>query len=100
MTDIKDIKEKAIQTYLLKQLAGLVPKPYVVKTIQTNHRGTPDVLVCYQGHFTAIECKRPVGGRLTMLQARALEQVREAGGHACVVSSYEDVDNLIDQIRR
>ena len=96
--DIKDIKEKEVQTYLMKQLGALAPKPYVVKTIQTNHRGTPDVLVCYRGQFIAIECKRPVGGRLTALQVQTLERIREAGGQAHVVSTYEEADNLIKQL--
>lgn len=54
--------------------------------------GIPDIIVCHQGHFLAVECKAGKN-KLTALQERELAAIRHAGGSAMVV--YEDtVDNL------
>ena len=60
--------------------------------------GVPDFICCAQGakskhgYFLAIECKAK-GGKLTALQHRELENIKENGGIAYVV--YEDgLENL------
>lgn len=45
--------------------------------------GVSDLLVCYRGHFVAIETKMP-GKKPTQMQERFLEEVRAAGGEAFV----------------
>ena len=97
--DPRFIREKEIQDYLLRRLKTMTPAPYVVKTMQTNHRGTPDVLVCYKGDFIAIECKRPVGGRLSALQRITLNKIEDAGGVVATVSTFEEVDALIQDLQ-
>lgn len=51
--------------------------------------GIPDILVCLNGHFIAVECKAGKG-KTTALQDRELQRIRDAGGHAFVVSDDPD----------
>lgn len=47
--------------------------------------GIPDIIVCVNGYFLAIECKAGKG-RTTALQDRELDNIRKAGGQAIVVT--------------
>lgn len=47
--------------------------------------GIPDFIICFSGHFIAIECKAGKG-KTTALQDRELARIKEAGGEAFVVS--------------
>jgi Holliday junction resolvase len=58
--------------------------------------GLPDIICCYRGWFIAIECKAGKG-RVTALQERELERIREAGGFALVVYDNEDDLNMLAQ---
>lgn len=58
--------------------------------VQTGYglTGIPDFICCWKGLFIAIECKAP--GRektVTPSQRRILNEIREHGGRAVVVSS-------------
>jgi hypothetical protein len=59
-----------------------VPTGYGVK-------GVSDFIVCYRGHYIAIEAKGP-GGKPSPHQLAFGEKVRGAGGRFCVISP----DNL------
>jgi Holliday junction resolvase len=60
--------------------------------------GVPDILVCYQGKFIAIECKAGKN-KPTALQADHIKRIQEGGGVAVVVnetnwqSTMEDIFN-------
>ena len=49
---------------------------------------TLDFLVCYYGHFFAIETKAP-GEKLTALQQLCFKKIIEAGGDAIVIDSVD-----------
>lgn len=49
--------------------------------------GIPDILVCWQGQFIAIECKAG-DNTPTALQDRELKKIRDAGGCALVVNEH------------
>ena len=51
--------------------------------------GIPDIICCYKGRFLGLEAKLP-GGRLTVLQQRAIDKINRAGGIARRVESVED----------
>ena len=54
--------------------------------------GWPDVTTMLpNGVMFAIECKRPVGGKLDPAQARTLKKIHEWGGVVCIARSVEDV---------
>lgn len=50
--------------------------------------GVPDILICYQGRFVAIECKAGKG-RVTALQQSNLDAIKKAGGIALVIAEAQ-----------
>jgi len=61
--------------------------------------GVPDIICCYKGRFLGLEAKLP-GGKLTVLQKRALEKINRAGGIARRVESVDDVKAVIERANR
>ena len=62
-------------------------------------RGIPDLVICYQGRYLAIEVKSPKGnGYLTDYQKKELEDIKFAGGWTMVIDSYEQADMVIKSI--
>lgn len=60
--------------------------------------GLPDIVGCLSGVFLGIEVKMP--GRkkkLTALQQRTLDRIEAAGGVAGVVTSVEELDDLLQE---
>lgn len=57
--------------------------------------GWPDITACYEGFFVAIECKRPVGGRLSLIQANELEALHRAGALLVIARSVADVEETL-----
>jgi len=76
------------------------PGAYVVKYhgSDASEAGTPDLLMCVQGYFIALEVKAPqpgeslehARGRADKLQLYRIEQIKKAGGHGAVVCSVEE----------
>lgn len=62
--------------------------------------GIPDLLVCIQGSFMAIELKAE-NGKPTELQLWNIEQIKKAGGYAFVLYPYqfEEFKRLIKSIK-
>ncbi len=103
---MKKILEKDIQSEILLYLKGNKThfgrggvwvnvhggSPYM-------NAGLPDIIGCYKGRFVAFEVKRP-GGRLTALQSRWLQKIRDVGGIAEVVYSREQVIFILNEIDR
>ena len=56
--------------------------------------GVPDVICCLDGRFFAFEVKTPEG-RLTKLQEHTIQRIKDAGGHAFVVRSVDDVKAVL-----
>ena len=63
--------------------------------------GCPDILVCYDGYFIAIETKAP-GKRnnTTPNQDREIADIQRANGLALVVDDVEQVKGVIDAVRQ
>jgi Holliday junction resolvase len=59
--------------------------------------GVPDFICCADGKFLAIEAKAD-GNKLTLLQAKEIASIQEAGGFALVINE-ENVDTLELHIR-
>ena len=87
--------ESKVQTRILKELKhrGI----YCYKNIVTNRKGIPDIIVCFRGRFIALEVKRQ-GGKPTELQIYNIKKIRESGGIARIVYSWEDVEKLLRTI--
>lgn len=59
--------------------------------------GIPDIWGCYRGLFFGFEVKTPGGGDATDLQEFNLNQIRQSGGVAAVIRSYDEARELIDE---
>jgi len=59
--------------------------------------GDPDIDACILGRSVQLEVKRP-GERPSALQAKRLEEWRQAGAIVAVVSSVEDVKSLLTEV--
>jgi len=57
--------------------------------------GIPDIIVCIDGRFIALEVKTQKG-KTTPLQNAAIRKIRSSGGFAFVVRSMEEAKNAID----
>jgi len=57
--------------------------------------GIPDIIVCIDGRFIALEVKTQKG-KTTPLQNVAIRKIRSSGGFAFVVRSVEEAKNAID----
>ncbi len=67
---------------------------WVVVTTGISLVGCPDLLVCYGGRFLALEVKDPKG-RVTKIQRKVLQDIRDAGGTAAIVRSVDDALALL-----
>lgn len=80
--------EQQIQQGIFKYLEYI--KAWPVITIETNRRGTPDIIACVAGVFVGIEVKRP-GKAPSVIQSAQLGDIEAAGGVAFVASSVDEV---------
>lgn len=59
--------------------------------------GIPDIVCCLNGHFLALEVKRP-GNKPTKQQAAVLGKINRAGGRAFVVYGVNEVREIVKEI--
>lgn len=90
--------EKSIHRNILRKLNDL-PETYAKKTLgSSGSAGWPDIICCHHGKMLALEVKRP-GGKPTALQTRELTRWETAGAISAVVTSWEDVQQILDRSR-
>ena len=88
------VTEKAIVNSIKRYLEKL-PECYIIKTHGSVYvAGQPDILGCYQGRTLALEVKRP-GGKPPKLQQAVLKKWEAAGAVVAVVTSVEEVKELL-----
>lgn len=58
--------------------------------------GIPDIIVCLDGRFIALEVKTPKG-RTTPLQDASIRKILNSGGFACVVHSVEEAKTAVEE---
>lgn len=80
----------------LKEIDKQYGNLWWVKTQQVTIRGTPDILLCVNGTFIAIELKS-AEGEASPLQRHNLEQIKRAKGHGLVVFP-ENAANALELI--
>ena len=61
-----------------------LPYTWFVKVQQAALRGTPDILMCVNGTFVALELKADEKSHIDKLQVYTLKQIERAGGVAIV----------------
>lgn len=65
---------------------------------QYGQAGIPDIIICLDGRFIALEVKT-AKGKVSILQQVTLRKIKNAGGIAEVVRSVEEVKKIIERIR-
>ncbi len=62
--------------------------------------GVPDIIVCFNGLFIAIECKAGKG-KTTALQDRELAAIKQAGGISTVINetNIELVEQILSEVQ-
>lgn len=80
--------ESQLQSKILQYLKTQ-PHTFCIKTIKTNARGTPDIIIVYRGFFIFIEVKRPdTRPRATPLQLHTMEALISAGARGFITNDY------------
>ena len=85
--------QKKIIDYLEKELGAVS-----FKIVQSNKRGTPDILACLNGQFIAVEVKKK--GKLstvTPIQQHQLSQILLAGGIAILTDDLAQFKEILAQ---
>lgn len=88
--------ENKIKAYLKSKGAWLIK---YWAGAQFTKEGIPDLLVCYKGHFIAIEVKAE-NGHPSELQLYNIRKIIEAGGHAFILypKDFDDFKNFIESL--
>lgn len=62
--------------------------------------GVPDIIICFKGHFVAIECKA-WDNKPTALQDMNMKKIKDSGGDAIVINEINvaDVEQWITGIK-
>lgn len=86
--------ETRLKNIVIKYIKKGYSSAWIYKTADRWQSGIPDLLMCINGRFYAIELK---AGRNnpTKLQQYVLNKIRTAGGRAKVCRSVEDVKNFL-----
>lgn len=90
--------EQSLQAKILRDLdsRGI----FNFKCITANKRGIPDIIACINGKFVAIEVKRNhsvnAKANISHIQDIQISKIKESKGFACVVSSLEEYQLLME----
>lgn len=85
----KIMKELRLQGYFCFKVHG---SEYMTE-------GLPDIMVCAEGHFVALEVKMPLKRKNTSVkQDLIIERINDAGGTAAVVCSAAEALTIIAKV--
>ena len=86
--------ETSFRRRVIPSLKSL-PNTVIFPVQQLAISGTPDLLLCINGHFVALELKKDSKARVTELQKYNLNRIVMAGGFSFVVfpENWQDVFN-------
>ena len=73
-------------------------KIYCRKLHVAERSGLPDLILCVEGIFVALEVKRPKKDA-TLIQQEELKEITRSGGYATVVRSLEEAKQVVSSIR-
>jgi hypothetical protein len=88
--------ESTIQANIIRYLKQ-IPNAYCLRPIICSEAGHPDIIVLITGIMIGMEVKQP-GKKPTKLQIKRMEQIRNAGGQAFVVTSVPDTIKVLEII--
>jgi len=86
--------ESTIQRNCINWYRRTYPKNYIRKNDQITSVGDPDIIICHDGVFVAIEMKQP-GKHPTPLQKQKLDRILACGGVAGVAHSLQEFQDIV-----
>lgn len=91
--------ETKFQKKVLSDLKKL-PNIWILKTQERARRGVPDILLCCNGTFVALELKASPKSPLASLQRFEIEQIKASGGLGFVANpeNWADIYRQIIQL--
>ena len=93
------MSEGALQSYFKNQTKK--HKVFWRKIKFEGRRGCPDVLIAFDGQVIFVELKNPnKKGRLSQLQVRQIQHMKDAGLSVEIITDKEQVDDVIRKITR
>lgn len=92
-------KESHYQDKIIKHIRELIPSAFVWKAAAGaySRQGIPDVCAVINGRYYGFEVKRPLIGVLSKIQERTIEQIKQAGGRAYVVTYPVEVTEILKE---
>jgi Holliday junction resolvase len=88
--------EKKVKDKVKKVLEKLGCYYFYPATGGFGKSGVPDIVICFKGHFVAIECKAG-DNKPTALQEMNMKKIRENGGSTIVINeaNLSDVESWL-----
>ncbi len=91
-------KESSIEAYLVSSIEGVGGE--CLKLEVKGRRGWPDRICVLPGVVFFVECKRPVGGRLSAMQKIRIRELKHLRVKVFIISTRSQVDDLIKEIMK
>ena len=89
--------EARLQSKVIKFLK--LNKIWFVKTKESNRSGIPDIILCKDGKFAAIELKNPeTRSQPTALQEYELNMIENSGGNTLASYDYSEIVKFIQNL--
>lgn len=77
--------ESLFKEKVRRDLVALGGPIWICKTQQVSIRGTPDFLICMNGHFVALELKKDPKAKVSALQEYNIDEICLAHGFGFIV---------------
>lgn len=88
------LSETKLKNQVIEYLRRELPSAWFYKCADRFTSGIPDLIICKEGMFYAIELK--VGSnKASPIQEFVMREIKKAGGRVCVCRSVEEVRNFI-----
>ena len=88
------LSETKLKNQVIEYLRRELPSAWFYKCADRFTAGIPDLIICKEGMFYAIELK--VGSnKASPIQEFVMREISKAGGRVCVCRSVEEVSNFI-----
>jgi hypothetical protein len=86
--------EAQIQAKILHYIRTERHDIFAFKVVVANERGIPDIVLCKNGKFIALEVKQP-DKCMSAIQAAQFQRLNAVGGSAIVVHSLEEFKEIV-----
>ena len=92
--------EKQLENRMKKYLSNKNIYHFKVHGNGFMRSGIPDLICCVNGHFVAIEIKRPDGkSKVSKLQEIEIDRIKRSDGIAVVMNNYDEFVKFISEIK-